>query len=141
MFAAVAPKFTPTTPVENGATVRTATGREQPANGIVRLPDYLVREPKLPTPEEVRSRRELERYAMDKYLGPENGFDRGVLNLFTFPQLWRKIPLLGQILPCPIPSVTNEERAKSVDAPRATPGPQPCGRSQSSGSQFEPSPR
>ncbi len=111
LFAAATPRYSAPPAAENGLTVRTADGPDQPANGIVRLPDFLVREAKLPTPEEVRSRKELERWAMDKYLGPESGFDRGMLNLFTLPQLWRKIPVLGQILPCPIPAVTNEERA------------------------------
>lgn len=83
--------------------------REKPANSIVRLPNYVVRESKLPTPIEVMTRRELENYAMKRYIGPEDGLDRGVLNLFTLAGLWKKIPVLGHF---PFAgSETNEDRA------------------------------
>src|SRR5205809_6274958 len=48
------------------------------------------------------TRKELARRAMEQYLGPEDGFDRGFLNLFTSKQ----IPLLRLI-----GSVSNEDRA------------------------------
>jgi hypothetical protein len=89
-----------------------AEARDVPANGIVRLPDYIVRDRKLPSPQEVMTRKALEQYAMQKYLGDERGFDRGFLNLFNVASLWKKIPLIGKV---PIPGmlgfVTNEDRA------------------------------
>ena len=113
LIRASLPKYAPAPAAEPGAAAAApaAHDADRPANGIVRLPDYIVREPRLPTAEQVMTRRALEQYAMKKYLGPEDGFDRGFLNLFTFAQLWQKIPLLGQLLACPIPSMTNEQRA------------------------------
>lgn len=113
ILAASAPKYTPA-PKTDAATDPALTptlARDKPSNGIVRLPDYVVRDGKLPTPEEVRTRKETARIAMNRYLGPSDGFDRGFLNAFTIADLWRKIPLIGQILPCPIPSISNEDRA------------------------------
>lgn len=86
---------------------------EKPRNGIVRLPDYVVRESKekrLPKYEEVLVPRELEKLAMNEFIGAENGFDRGFLNLITIPALWEKIPILGRI-PMAGPWETNEQRA------------------------------
>ena len=49
---------------------------------------------------------------MEEFLGSENGFDRGFMNLFTVPQLWKKIPLLGKI---PLAGFqTNEERGMAL---------------------------
>jgi hypothetical protein len=61
----------------------------------VRLPQYLVREPKLPSRDEVTSRRSLEQMAMQKYLGDETGLYR-VMNMFSPAALWQKIPVLGK---------------------------------------------
>ena len=83
---------------------------DRPANGIVRLPDYIVREPKLPNAEQVLSRKGLADYAMKKYLGPSDGFDRGLLNAITFPELAKKVPFIGFLFLL-IPSMTNEDRA------------------------------
>jgi len=69
--------------------------RDVPANGIVRLPAYLVREPRLPSSEEVMSRHAREQVAMQKYFGEETSVDR-VLNMFSPVYLWRKIPVLGK---------------------------------------------
>ncbi len=85
-----------------------ANPEDAPANGIVRLPRYVVHEPRLPTPQEVMTRKELEHYAMDRYIGPEDGFDRGFLNVFTIAGLWKKIPILGGF-PF-VGSETNEDR-------------------------------
>ena len=70
-----------------------------------------MREPRLPTSQEVMTPKALERYAMNRYLGPENGFDRGFLNLFTIAQFWQKIPWIGRFIPAPFGSITNEQRA------------------------------
>jgi hypothetical protein len=69
--------------------------RDVPANGIVRLPDYIVREPRLPPREEVMSRRSLEQVAMQKYFGDETSLYR-VLNMFSPVHVWLKIPVLGK---------------------------------------------
>lgn len=70
---------------------------DQPANGIVRLPSYIVRETRPPTAQDVRSAVGLESYAMNKYMGDAQGFSRGVLNHFRLERLWSSIPLIGKI--------------------------------------------
>lgn len=111
MLAEGRPKYQPPTASEksSGPTERSDRSSETPANSIVRLPSYVVREPKLPTPIEVMTRHELENYAMKRYIGPEDGLDRGVLNLFTFAGLLKKVPVLGRF-PF-VGSETNEDRA------------------------------
>lgn len=79
--------------------------------GVAALPRYIVKEGKLPTPEQVMSRRAIEEVAMNRYLGPKDGLDRGYLNAVTMKELWQKIPVIGKIVPFPIPSLTNAERA------------------------------
>lgn len=78
--------------------------------GVASLPTYVVNEGRLPTAAQVMSRRAIEEVAMNRYLGPKDGLDRGLLNAVTLKQLWQKIPVLGK-LPLPIPNVSNEERA------------------------------
>ncbi len=95
--------------------MNTVAGATAPANTIIRLPEYVVTERKprpLPKYEEVISPRELERLAMREFIGPEDGIDRGVLNLITVPQLWKKIPFLGTI-PLAV-FMTNEERGMAM---------------------------
>ena len=126
ILTAAAPKYAPTAPSKEesegrtgnqvpAARARLASDASVPANTIIRLPDYVVteRKPKpLPKYEEVISRRELEKLAMQEFLGPEDGFDRGFLNLFTVAGLWKKIPILGVI---PLAGfVTNEDRAMAM---------------------------
>jgi hypothetical protein len=124
IFSAVAPKFEPSATVGREGEVAMPNPGSAPrpkvepganparANTIIRLPEYLVQERKprpLPKPEEIMSPRELEKLAMQEFLGPEDGFDRGFLNLFTVADLWKKIPLLGKF-PLAV-FETNEERA------------------------------
>ena len=127
ILTAAAPKYEPpasaTTGSEAGSAGQSPASRRRldrsepsvPANTIIRLPEYVVTERKprpLPKYEEVLSPRELEKLAMQEFLGPEDGFDRGFLNLFTVAGLWKKIPLLGQI---PLAGfMTNEERAMAM---------------------------
>lgn len=91
-----------------------ATDRPAPANGIVRLPEYVVRErkpAKLPEREEVISRQQLERIAMQRHLGDEQGLERA-LSVLTPVHLWRKIPVLGKF---PFRGFqTNEDRAMDL---------------------------
>lgn len=80
---------------------RASTSDEPAGNGIVRLPSFVVRESKPPPFAEVEHR-EVARRAMEKYLGPEDGFDRGFLNLIT-AKLFPLLAVFG--------SVSNEARA------------------------------
>jgi hypothetical protein len=49
---------------------------------------------------------------VDKYMGPSDGIDRGILNRFTLAQLWAKIPIIGRLpfVGTPV-HVTQAERA------------------------------
>jgi hypothetical protein len=83
---------------------------DRPANDIVRLPSYIVRERpmKLPEREEVMSEPDLARIGTNRYIGLEDGLDRGFLNRFTIKSVWNKIPVLGKY---PLLGFeTNEER-------------------------------
>ncbi|MEO5959992.1 MAG: hypothetical protein ABIZ49_10380 [Opitutaceae bacterium] len=94
-------------PALRGEVQPVATPRVQvdrPTNEIIRLPEMIVRERKLPSLLEV-NKSELARRAMEHYLGPENGFDRGFLNLFTSAQ----IPIFALF-----GSVSNEARAMAL---------------------------
>jgi hypothetical protein len=102
-FKPAAATVTPTATPDNSLPPR--------ANDIVRLPQMVVREPKLPNEAEVLTPKGLAEREMKHYFGPRDGFDRGVLNVVTVAGLWKKIPILGQLLGCPIPSMTNEDRA------------------------------
>jgi hypothetical protein len=102
-LAAAIPPYNPPRP---GAA---APAADSPA--VVRMPAYLVRSPKLPTPDEVLTPEGRADLAMDRYLGSVDGLDRGVLNHVTLVQLWRKIPVLGQVPFVPFGSITNEARA------------------------------
>ena len=113
MLAAATKKIEPAKPGSDapvGVGVRLPLAERESAASIVRLPQYVVREPTVPPPTEVMTQRELTRMAMDHYLGSVDGLDRGFLNRFTLGELWRKIPVLG-VIPFPIPTISNEDRA------------------------------
>jgi hypothetical protein len=74
-----------------------------------------TRQSRPPNGEEVLTAQGKTELAMDQYLGRPDGFDRGLLNRYTIPQLWQMIPVL-KYLPCPIPAVTNEVRAMALKA-------------------------
>jgi hypothetical protein len=114
LLSAATPKFTPEKPEKPTEMASAARVRVEdvPANGIVRLPPYIVRDRRPPKPEEVMVPRDIEKLAMQRYLGEEDGIDRGVLNLFTVKSLWKKIPVLGRY---PLEGfATNEERAMEI---------------------------
>ncbi len=69
---------------------------DKPAYDIVRLPNFVVREPRVPSAEDVRTPHGLEVYAMNKYMGAPNGFSRAVLNRFTIAGAWKHVPILGR---------------------------------------------
>ena len=107
------PKFEPARklPDSSGAAVQEQQAApEISAADIVRLPKYVVRESRPLNDEQMRAIEGNANLAMRRYLGDTNSLDRGILNHFTFPELWGKIPLLGS-LPCPLPGMTNQERA------------------------------
>ena len=104
MLAAAMPKFDPPPP---GSPALPAP--LPPGDNVIQLPTFRVIDRRLPTSTEVMGQEELARYAMNKYLGPEDGLDRGALNLVTIRQFWDKIPVLGRF-PF-LSSETNEQRA------------------------------
>lgn len=115
LLSAATPKFTaekPEKPVEAASAARARLAEDVPANGIVRLPSYIVRDRRPPKPEEVMVPRDVEKLAMQRYLGEEDGIDRGFLNLFTVKSLWKKIPVLGGYQLEGF--ATNEERAMEI---------------------------
>ena len=71
---------------------------DKSTNDIIRLPQYLVLEPRALDADAVRTQRGLEAYAVDKYYGPSDSFMRGVLNHYTLGALWqhatKHVPLL-----------------------------------------------
>jgi hypothetical protein len=103
LLAVAVPKFE--TPVGGPATTgpTSPVSKTEVAAGpdVVRMPSVVVKERKLPQMLEV-DRAELGRRAMEQYLGPEDGLDRGFLNLITSEQ----IPLLRIF-----GSTSNEARA------------------------------
>jgi hypothetical protein len=82
------------------------------ASGAVQMPDFVLSSPKLPDAEEVMTRVEMEKMAMNRFLGSETGIDRGFLNLITIDELWQRIPVLGRFEF--LSSVTNEQRATAM---------------------------
>jgi hypothetical protein len=103
LLAASRPHFEVIKAEEKKAPEPSVGSPEKPLNEIVRLPNYVVkeaREPRVPSPEDVRTPRGLEVYAMKKYLGSTDSFSRGVLNHFTLADAWKKavknVPLLNQ---------------------------------------------
>jgi hypothetical protein len=70
-------------------------GHEDSKATIVRLPSMIVRDPKLPDKSEILTKQEMARQGMATYIGPEDGLDRGVLNLFTVADLWQRLPFFG----------------------------------------------
>lgn len=102
LLNAALPKFQPPAASHDVNVAGRGPAADLPAaSDIVRLPTYIVRESKLPKFPEVE-RREIARRAMEEYLGPEDGFDRGFLNLFTS----ERVPILALF-----GSVSNEARA------------------------------
>jgi hypothetical protein len=102
----VAPKPAEVSPVLNDGVA--------PDPNIVRLPTVIVSDRKLPTAESVRTGKAIAEIAMNQYLGPSDGLDRGLLNAKTVAEYWRKVPLLGTLLPSPFGIMTNEERAMRI---------------------------
>ena len=82
--------------------------------GAELMPAFIVRDSKVPNAEQILTYEGRAKIAMDKYLGPSDGLDRGMLNRFTLKQLWMKIPILLafsiEFVGTPV-RMSNEERA------------------------------
>jgi hypothetical protein len=65
--------------------------------GITTMPAYTVREAKVPDEERILTYAGRAKVAMDRYLGPSDSLDRGLLNRYTLPELWKRIPILGRL--------------------------------------------
>ena len=105
------PRFEPA-PKSSDALLTAATPPQAEPSplGIVRMPQYVVREARPLNQEQLQVITGNANIAMKRYLGDTNSLDRGILNHFTFPGLWSKIPVLS-FLPCPLPGLTNQQRA------------------------------
>ena len=80
--------------------------------GVVRMDPYVMLDKRPLTEEAVMTDRSWAEFAMDKYLGGLDQFDRGFLNAYTLPELWAKIPVIGRLpFAGPAGTLTNEERA------------------------------
>ncbi len=100
LLAAATPHFEVVKPAERKSGGPPGESASKPANEIVRLPNFVVKEPRIPSPEDVRTPRGLEVYAMNKYLGSPTGFSRGVLNHYTIAGAWKRatkhVPILNR---------------------------------------------
>ncbi len=68
---------------------------DQPRNGIVRLPTYLVRgDLRLPDEYHLLTPQARQDAVVKRYVGEPSGLDV-LLNKYTINTLWKKIPLLG----------------------------------------------
>lgn len=94
-----------------------APASDQPRNTIVRLPDYVVRDARPPDSYDLITRKGHAQIAMNRYLGPSNGFDRAFLNAVTLVDLWQSIPVLGKVPFVPFGSQSNADRALEIYDP------------------------
>jgi len=92
LFGGAPPKFHP--PETPEAAPAPASGEDQPHNEIVRLPLFLVREPRPIEKNDVMTAQAREDAIVKRYVGDPSGLDVA-LNKFTLNTVWKKIPLLG----------------------------------------------
>jgi hypothetical protein len=92
-ISSVLPKFDPTPLAAAASKASTTPGKPTP--GVTLMKAYVVRDVKIPTDEVIMTPKARAKVAMDKYLGPSDGLDRGLLNAVTLTQLWKKIPIIG----------------------------------------------
>jgi len=102
------------TPTPGKATAPAAPADRDPATdpSVVRMSPYVTRERRLPPDESFLTKTGRADYAMDRYMGSATGLNRGVLNRYTLPNLWKKIPVLGSLpFVGPPGTKTNEDRS------------------------------
>ena len=107
------PKFEPAQKAQNPAQMPALDLGMTPEPGgpdVVRLPRYVVHGSRPMNQDQLQEIEGKDDLAMNRYLGDFNGLDRGLLNRFTFPELWSKVPVL-HYLACPLPGMTNQARA------------------------------
>jgi hypothetical protein len=113
LFAGNPPKFSPPKP-DSAASAPAGPGAEQPRNGIVHLPTYIVRgNTRLPDEYQLLTPQGRDAAMAQRYMGPQNTLDH-VLNAVTLADLWKSIPLLGKIPFVPFDSKSYNERAASI---------------------------
>jgi hypothetical protein len=116
MIAAGLAKYDPSPKAIKTATAGTSPKEKaiQATTGIISLPAFVVRDAKVPNEDQILTAQGRAKIAMDKYLGPSGGLDRGLLNRFTLKQLWMKIPILRafpiEFVGTPV-RMSNEDRA------------------------------
>jgi hypothetical protein len=95
------PKFDPAKSEAVAAAAKAAAATEHAANtvpaGVMAMPAFTIMEKKLPRDHQLDTFSGWTQPLVDKYMGPSDGLDRGVLNRFTLAQLWAKIPILGRL--------------------------------------------
>jgi hypothetical protein len=114
VIAAGLPKYDPSPKaIDMAAAGAKSDGKAiQTTPGIALLPAFIVRDAKIPDEDQILTNKGKAKTAMDKYLGPSDGLDRGVLNRYTLVQLWKKIPILSALDFVGTPGqMSNEERA------------------------------
>lgn len=90
LFAGNPPKFDP------AKAAAAPTPLPKPQNGIIRLPTYLVREPRPIRSEDVMTNQARAEALVKRYDREPTGLDL-MLNKYTLGDLWNKIPVLGKI--------------------------------------------
>jgi hypothetical protein len=113
MIAAGLPKYDPFTSAPGAAAGKSPDGGPIGTTpGIMSLPAFIVRDARVPNGDQILTAKGRAEIAMNKYLGPADGLDRGVLNRYTLRQLWQKIPIIGGLpfVGTPV-QMSNEQRA------------------------------
>jgi hypothetical protein len=75
----------------------TAQGPTATASDVIAMPAFTITEAKLPSSRQTMTYAGWTQPLVDKYMGPSDGIDRGILNRFTLAQLWAKIPIIGRL--------------------------------------------
>jgi len=120
MLDAAMPKYAPPAAGPNKQLPTPTKEEAKPRNDIVHLSQYIVRDERPPTNEDLMTKSGREQWAMNTYLGSPHDFDRGVLNHTTLDQLWAKIPVIGKV---PFfGSTSNESRAMAHYYDEGLPG-------------------
>jgi hypothetical protein len=99
VISAGLPRFTPAIPLPNHATTKSgpASNTGTIPSDVVAMPAFTITEAKLPTTRQTMTYTGWTQPLVDKYMGPADGIDRGILNRYTLAQLWAKIPIVGRL--------------------------------------------
>jgi hypothetical protein len=99
VIAAGLPKFQADRPHEKTEPTRdqATPASDATPKDVIAMPAFTITESKLPTSRQIMTYAGWTQPLVDKYMGPSDGIDRGVINRFTLAQLWAKIPIIGQL--------------------------------------------